>query len=138
MALGDTMRSTLTAPAMRIYKTRSFNKWATKEGLGESVLVEAVAEMEAGLIDAELGGQVVKKRVSLAGRGKRGGARTLLAYRQGDRAFFVYGFAKNERDNIDAKELRALKQLATIQLGWTEDQLAHALHESILIEVKHD
>ena len=123
---------------MRIYKTRSFDKWATKEGLGESVLAEAVAEMEAGLIDAELGGQVVKKRVSLVGRGKRGGARTLVAYRKGDRAFFVYGFAKNERDNIDAKELRALKQLAAIQLGWTEAQLAHALHESILIEVKHD
>lgn len=88
---------------MRIYKTRSFDKWAAKEGLADPVLAAAVAEMEAGLIDAELGGQVVKKRVSLAGGGKRGGARMLLAYRLGDRAFFVYGFAKNERDNIDAK-----------------------------------
>jgi hypothetical protein len=123
---------------MRIYKTRSFDKWAAKEGLADPVLAAAVAEMEAGLIDAELGGQVVKKRVSLAGRGKRGGARTLLAYRQGDRAFFVYGFAKNERDNIDAKELKALKQLAAIQLGWNDTQLVHALHEGTLIEVDHD
>ena len=123
---------------MRICKTRSFDKWAAKEGLADPVLAAAVAEMEAGLIDAELGGQVVKKRVSLAGRGKRGGARTLLAYRQGDRAFFVYGFAKNERDNIDAKELKALKQLAAIQLGWNDTQLAHALHEGTLIEVDHD
>lgn len=123
---------------MQIYKTRSFDKWAAKEGLADPVLAAAVAEMEAGLIDAELGGQVVKKRVSLAGRGKRGGARTLLAYRQGERAFFVYGFAKNERENIDAKELKALKQLAAVQLGLSEAQLAHALHEGALIEVDHD
>jgi hypothetical protein len=123
---------------MRIYKTRSFDKWAAKEGLADPVLAAAVAEMEAGLIDAELGGQVVKKRVSLAGRGKRGGARTVLAYRQGDRAFFVYGFAKNERENIDAKELKALKQLAALMLGWSDTELAHALHEGALIEVSYD
>lgn len=64
-----------------------------------------MTEIETGLVDAELGGQVVKKRGPLEGRGKRGCARTLLAYRQGDKAFFVYGFTKNERDNIDASEL---------------------------------
>lgn len=93
---------------MQIYKTRQFDKWAGKEGLTDSVLAAAVVEMESGLIDADLGGHVVKKRVALPGRGKSGGARTLLAYRLGDRAFFVYGFAKNERDNIDDKELKAL------------------------------
>ncbi len=62
----------------------------------------------------------------------------MLAYRQSDRAFFVYGFAKNERDNIDARELKALKQLAAIQLGLSEAQLLHALHAGTLIEVKHD
>lgn len=123
---------------MRIYKTRPFDKWVAKEGLTDPVLATAVAEIEAGLIDAELGGQVVKKRVPLPGRGKSGGARTLLAYRQNDRAFFVYGFAKNERDNIDARELKALKQLAAIQLGLSETQLLHALHAGTLIEVKYD
>jgi hypothetical protein len=76
--------------------------------------------------------------VALPERGKRGGARTLLAYRLSDRAFFVYGFAKNERDNIDEKELKALKQLALSLLGWTSGQLAHALREGKLIEVNHD
>ena len=124
---------------MNIYKTRQFDKWAAKEGLTDHALMSAVAEMDAGLIDADLGGHVVKKRVALPGRGKSGGARTLLAYRLGNRAFFVYGFAKNERDNIDDKELKALKQLAAIQLGLLPAQLEHALREGKLIEVKdHD
>jgi hypothetical protein len=74
----------------------------------------------------------------LPGRGKSGGARTLLAYRLRERAFFVYGFAKNERDKIDDKELRALKQLASSLLGWTAQQLAHALHEGKLLQVNPD
>ena len=121
---------------MRIYKTRLFDKWASSEGLSDQALKAAVVEMEAGLIDAELGGHVVKKRVALPGRGKSGGARTLLAYRRGDRAFFVYGFAKNERDNIDDKELKALKKTAAIQLGLSEAQLAQALAAKKLIEVR--
>ena len=68
--------------------------------------------MEQGLIDARLGGQVVKKRVGLRGRGKRGGARTLVAFRQDDKAFFIYGFAKSERANVSGDELKALKLLA--------------------------
>ncbi|WP_189536733.1 type II toxin-antitoxin system RelE/ParE family toxin [Paludibacterium paludis] len=123
---------------MHIYKTRQFGKWAGKEGLSDSVLAAAVAEMERGLIDADLGGHVVKKRVALPGRGKSGGARTLLAYRLADRAFFVYGFAKNERDNIDDKELKALKLLASTLLRWTEQQLAHALEEGALLPVNPD
>ncbi|GGA42536.1 type II toxin-antitoxin system RelE/ParE family toxin [Dyella nitratireducens] len=120
---------------MHIYKTRQFAKWALKEGLTDSELRMAVGEMEAGLIDADLGGHVVKKRVALSGRGKRGGARTLLAYRLRDRAFFIYGFAKNERDNISVGELKALKRLAAIYLGFDMTQLRHAKSESELIEV---
>lgn len=124
---------------MHIYKTRQFDKWAHKEGLNDQALRTAVEEMEQGLIDADLGGQVFKKRVALPGRGKSGGARTLVAYRLKDRAFFVYGFAKNERDNIDEKELKALKQLASIQLKLSQAQLEHALTTGVLIEVlTHD
>lgn len=95
----------------------------------------AVAEMAQGLVEADLGGHVYKKRVGLPGRGKRGGARTLLAFRIGDRAVFLYGYAKNERDNIDAQELKALKRLAAEVLGWTEAQLDVALAQGKLIEV---
>ena len=79
---------------MRVFKNKLFSKWATKEGLSDEDLLNAVAEIENGLIDADLGGSVLKKRVALAGRGKSAGSRTLLAYRISDKAFFVYGFAK--------------------------------------------
>ena len=91
---------------MRIFKNKAFNKWAAKTALSGDTLRAAVDEMERGLIDANLGGHVVKKRVAVGGRGKSGGFRTLLAYKSGDRAFFMYGFAKNARANVSADELK--------------------------------
>lgn len=123
---------------MRIFKNKLFDKWADKECITNKMLYAAVAEMENGLIDADLGGNVYKKRVALQGRGKRGGARTLLAYRMGTKAFFMYGFSKNELENIDSKELKALKQLAATQLAWCDKQLALALHHKKLFEVIDD
>lgn len=120
---------------MRIFKSKWFRKWATREGLDDAALLAAVEEMEGGLIDAELGGHVVKKRVALSGRGKRCGARTLVVYQQADKAFFVYGFAKNERANISAKELKALKLLATVLLGYNRPALVKAVKAGELIEV---
>lgn len=97
---------------MKAFKTRTFAKWASGEGLADDALASAVAEIGQGLVDARLGGQVFKKRVALRGRGKRASARTLVAFKKGDKAFFIYGFAKNERANVSGKELRALRLLA--------------------------
>jgi hypothetical protein len=123
---------------MWVFKNKWFHKWATKEGLSDEALQVAVEEMEDGLIDAELGGYVAKKRVALPGRGKRGGSRTLVVYQQGNKAFFVYGFAKNERANISAKQLKALKLLATQLLGYTNPALVKAINAGELIEVNED
>jgi len=123
---------------MRIFKNKWFQKWAAKEGLSDEALRAAVKEMEDGLIDAKLGGHVVKKRVALPGRGKRGGTRTLVVYRQASKAFFVYGFAKNERANISARQLKALKLLASQLLGYTNPVLAKATKAGELIEVNED
>ncbi len=79
---------------MRVFKTRHFDRWIRKTELTDAALCKAVEEMADGLIDADLGGGVVKKRVGLAGRGKRGGARTLVATNKGNRWFFVFGFEK--------------------------------------------
>ena len=81
---------------------------------------------------------MVKKRVALPGRGKRGGSRTLVAYRKADKAFFVYGFAKNERVNISTNELKALKLLATQLLSYTNPALIKAINAGELIEVHED
>ena len=121
---------------MQAFKTKAFARWADGEGLGDEALAAAVAEMQQGLIDARLGGQVVKKRVALPGRGKRGSTRTLVAFRQGDKAFFVYGFAKNQRGNINDKELRALKLLAIELLNYPAASLARAMKAGELIEIE--
>mgnify|MGYP001812609223 CR=1 FL=1 len=123
---------------MRVFKSKGFQRWAAREGLSDEALWAAVEEMDAGLIDAKLGGYVVKKRVALPGRGKRGGSRTLVVYQQADKAFFVYGFAKNERANISDKELKALKLLATQLLGYTNPALVKATKAGELIEVIND
>ncbi|WGG48705.1 type II toxin-antitoxin system RelE/ParE family toxin [Rugamonas sp. DEMB1] len=123
---------------MQIFLTKWFARWAEKEGLSESVLCQAVAEMEQGLIDANLGGHVVKKRIGVGGRGKSGGARTILAFKVHDKAFFLYGFAKNRRDNIDNKELRALKEMAAHLLGYDRKALNLAVQAQELIEVANE
>ena len=119
----------------RVFKTRYFGKWQRKTDLTDRALCQAIEEMAAGLIDADLGGGLFKKRVGLPGRGKRGGARTLVATNQGTRWIFVYGFEKNQRANISADELEALQDLATELLTQSAEQLEVALRDGALQEI---
>lgn len=121
---------------MEAYKTKVFAKWAADEGLDDDALASAVTEMKEGLIDARLGGQVVKKRVALPGRGKRGGARTLIAFRKDDKAFFIYGFSKNDRANVSEKELKALKLLAKELFGYSGAMLKRVVEAGELMEIE--
>ncbi len=123
---------------MHIFKTRHFQRWMRKTALSDSDLRKAVLEMAAGLIDANLGGGVVKKRIGLAGRGKRGGARTLVVTNKGNRWFFVFGFEKNERDNINDAELQALQDYAADLLERTTAQLVAATADGTLLEITDD
>ena len=120
----------------RTFKTRVFARWARKEGVADRALLAAVAEMESGLVDARLGGGLFKKRVGLPGGGKRGGARTIVAGNFRDRWIFLYGFAKNERENIDQKEERDLKRVAALLLGLDRAALGRLLEAGELLEVK--
>lgn len=119
----------------RVFKTRHFQRWMRKTELTNAILCQAVAEMLAGLIDADLGGGVLKKRVGLAGRGKRGGARTLVATNRGNRWFFVFGFEKNERANISDEELEAMQAIAAELLARTGRQLDEASVNGTLQEI---
>jgi len=120
---------------MQVFKTKVFSRWARREGLADPSLCEAVSEMLQGLVDAQLGGGVVKKRVARAGQGKRGSYRTILATNLRDRWFFMFGFAKNERDNIGDDELKMLKQLAAALLGMDAPAIAEAKKRSELVEI---
>ncbi len=123
---------------MRIFKTRTFCKWADKEGLEDASLLAAVAEINNGLVDADLGGHIIKKRIAIGSKGKRGGVRTLLAYKVVDKAFFIYGFAKNVRANISSNELKALRCLAQELLVYSDKQLMIAINANVLIEVQYN
>ncbi len=101
-------------------------------------LRDTVNEMQQGLVGVELGGAVYKKRVALAGRGKSGGARTLLVFKQGKHVFFIYGFAKNQRSNIKQKELKVLKLLAKQLLSYDALYINRAINAGELIEVDCD
>ncbi|TVP11812.1 type II toxin-antitoxin system RelE/ParE family toxin [Shewanella sp. KCT] len=119
----------------RIFKTPDFANWAENEGVADEALISAVKEMEDGLMDANLGGSVYKKRVARNGQGKSGGFRTLIAFKGLNNSFFLYGFAKNERDNISKKEKTALKALAKEMFSYSDEELKKALNNSSLIEV---
>ena len=122
----------------RVFKTRHFSRWMRKTELTDEALCGAVREMSQGLIDADLGGGVVKKRVGLAGRGKRGGARTLVATNKADLWFFVFGFEKNERANISAEEKEALQTIAQDLLSRTGNELDAEVEDGSLQEICHD
>ena len=121
-----------------IYKTIHFARWARKTGLNDSLLETAVLEIQRGLLEGDLGGGIVKKRIALPGRGKRCSTRTLLATNRDDRWFFVFGFEKNERENISENELATLKKLAKDLLGMTAAQITVAIGEGSLVEVEHE
>jgi hypothetical protein len=120
---------------MKIYKNRTFDRWAQKEGLNNLSLCNAVNEIAAGLYDADLGGGLFKKRIAKPGKGKSGGFRTIIATNNKDRWFFIFGFSKNERSNIDKDEEEALKMLSKQLLAYTPDELEQAKNSNALIEV---
>src|SRR3990172_2157019 len=97
---------------MRVFKTKPFARFASREGVADEEFCEAVRQAERGLIDADVGGGVIKQRLARKGQGKSGGFRSIVLFRRGSKAFFVYGFAMSDRDNIRRDELRAFRKLA--------------------------
>ena len=122
----------------RILKTRTFNRWLRKTLLTDSALLKAIDEMEQGLVDADLGGDVYKKRVALPGRGKRGSTRTLIATNRDSRWIFMFGFEKNDRENITQAELAYLQKAAQVFLGYSDAELLLAIAREDFLEVHHD
>ena len=120
---------------MAIYKTKWFARWSRKNGLSDSSICAAVSEMTNGLYDANLGGGLYKKRIAKQGQGKSGGFRTLLASNFGNRWFFMYGFEKNQRSNIDKDEEDALKLLAEKLLALSNKEIEQATQSDEFIEV---
>src|SRR5580698_1877492 len=120
---------------MRVFKNKMFFKWAKSEGLNDLTLMKAAKEINQGLIDANLGGSLVKKRIARKGQGKSGGFRTIVVFQKEHRTIFIYGFPKNQRDNISEQEEKALKKLAQNLLDAPEDELKEMIANGDLYEV---
>jgi hypothetical protein len=121
---------------MRIFKTRAFARFTERQAISDESLVAAIETAKRGLVDADLGGGLIKQRVARPGQGKRGGFRMLIGFRS-DRAIFLFGFAKNERDNIDNKQLTTLREIVASWFAADDGKIAQALKDGLLIEVNH-
>ena len=120
---------------MPVYQTRGFHRFARRAKISAADLLDAIDRAQRGLIDADLGGGLIKQRIARPGQGKRGGHRGIVAYRAGSLAVFVFGFSKNELQNIGPDDLADLRLLAK---GWIESEaiVARDWETGVLIEVK--
>jgi len=120
---------------VRIFKTKWFSRYARRSGISDALLCDAVDRAKIGLVDADLGSGLLKQRVARPGGGKSGGFRTVFVYRQADRAVFVFGFAKSERDNLTTEEEREYKKLAGLVLSRTTEQLEMMVAQGAYLEI---
>ena len=123
---------------MQVFLTKWMSRYARREKISRASLCEAVTRAERELIDADLGGGLIKQRVARAGKGRSGGYRTILAYRRFGRADFVFGFAKSALENIDRDQLETLQDIAAIWLTADERKIANGLQNGELEEVPYD
>jgi hypothetical protein len=123
---------------MRIFKTKWLARFARREGIDDQSLRAAIERAEQGLIDADLGGGLIKQRVARPGRGRSGGYRMIVGYRVKNRAVFLLGFAKNERENIEDNELLSLREAAERWLAADAVRIQKELELGNLQEISHD
>ncbi len=121
---------------MKKLSTKWFRKWAKNANLNNETLLEAINNLEEGLSSSGLGNHLYKVRIKREHRGKRSGFRTIIVYKENDRAIFLYGFGKNEKENIDKVELQYFKKLGNDLIGLTTDQLKRSVMQEILFDLE--
>jgi hypothetical protein len=123
---------------LRIFKNAWFHRFSHKEDIADDVLVEAVRRIKNGLVDADLGGGVLKQRIARPGRGKSKGYRTIILFRRDEKAFFVYGFSKGAQANISRNETVMFKKMAEHVLALSDSQLDELLAKGQFEEVREN
>jgi hypothetical protein len=123
---------------LRVFKTKWFARFARREGLADSKLLSTVREIEKGLIDADYGGGLIKKRVARDGGGKSGGYRSIIAYRSEDKCLFMFCFAKSSRANLNKIEVAQYKVATGLYLGFSDVEIAVAIKKQELVEVAYN
>jgi hypothetical protein len=123
---------------VQIFKTKTLARFTKRERIADASLCRAIEDAERGLVEADLGGGLIKQRVARAGQGKSGGYRMLIGFRSKLRAVFLFGFAKSELDNIDDDQLATLRETAALWIAADAQKIEQALKDGLLIEVRHD
>jgi len=123
---------------VRVFKTKEFARFARKEGIRDEDLREAVNRAERGLIDANLGAGLIKQRVARPGQGRRGGFRTIIVWRPGDRSMFVHGFPKSRKADLEPDELVVYREFAALLLGYDDETIEKGVAAKELVEVMYD
>lgn len=121
---------------LRVYKGKVFVRFARKTHITDADLWKAAQRANDGLIDADLGGGVIKQRIARAGEGKSGGSRSIILFKKNDRAVYVYGFEKKNASNIDRRELEAFRELAEVILSYTELEIEQRVNDGALFKVE--
>lgn len=121
-----------------MFVVKSFRRFQRKERISDEALCEAIGRAERGLVDADLGGGLIKQRVARQGQGRSGGYRTIIAYRSGERSVFLNGFAKNTQANITRDEEDGLKDFGMLVMQLDEDAIEQAVSSGELVEIEYD
>jgi hypothetical protein len=120
---------------MRIFLNKWFVRFARKEDIDDAALCDAIVRAEKGLIDADLGGGLIKQRIARRGEGRSGGYRSIVVYRSGTTAFFIFGFAKSRRKNLVDAELEGFKRLSALMLRLDDAAIAEQMQFGELKEI---
>jgi hypothetical protein len=118
-----------------IYKLKTFARFARNESISDESLAEAIERAGRGLVDADLGGGLIKQRVARKGQGRSGGYRVMVAFRAGDFAVFLFGFAKSAQDNLDDRQVKVLRGFAASWLSADAATIKKAVEQGELVEV---
>jgi hypothetical protein len=123
---------------VRIFKTKGVARFTRRQHIDDESLREAIERADRGLIDADLGGGLIKQRVARPGQGRSGGFRMIVAYLVAGRAVFLHGFAKSDRDNIEDDDLQTLRTIGENWLAASSEIVEQALEEGKLMEIEYD
>ena len=120
---------------MRVFAVKDFQKFRRKERIKDEDLCEAIDRAERGLVDAELGGGLIKQRIARSGQGRSGGYRTIIAYRQGNRAVVLFGFAKSNRANISQADQKDLADYGAYLLALDDTGVGALIADGTMFEI---
>lgn len=123
---------------MQVFKNAWFGRFARKESISGEVLWDAVERAERGLVDADLGGGVIKQRIARPGESKSKGYRTIVLYLKGEMAFFVFGFPKSDLGNIRDDEQEQFKKAAKAIFALSDERIRELVESGQFEEVKKD